>query len=300
MKFPLTIVMITSRQEPKLNWFFDSVSAQCKGGDSINFIVVDSLGRSDKENFLRMVKPKPTVWQGEHRLTKEDWWAASNARNTGICLCTTPWIAFLDDRSLLSPTWLQAVRHAMDENYCVLGSYEKVSNLVVENGMAKSYDEFPNKSGKDSRLTYVLDNKVETPFECGGEWAFGCSLALPLEWCLAVGGYDEMCDGLSMEDCIFGMYLKNSGYCLKFDPRMSIIEDRTAGHLGTPMKREDKGVSPNDKSHALLAMLKDRKTAMHGFDIREVRRKVLAGEPWTAPWGPNVDWYDGEKLEDMK
>lgn len=103
-----------------------------------------------------------------------------------------------------------------------------------------------------------------------------------------------------MEDVIFGLMLTNCGFPIKYDTRMAILEDRTAGQLGTAIKREDKGVSPQDKSHALLAMLKDRKTAMHGFDIRQVRRDVLAGKGWPKPWGPFVDFYDGQKIEDMK
>ena len=300
MKHAITICYITSRQEPKVNWLIDSLAQQVFSGDHVEFIVVDGFSgtRTDVIN-VNSIKPKPTVWQGEHRLTRQDHWAASNSRNTGICLCRTPWIAFLDDRSVLLPTWLQAVRHAMDDNYAVFGTYEKVSNLVVERGLVKSFDPFPNNSGKDSRSTYVAANKSPIPFDCGGEWAFGCTLALPLEWVLSVGGYDETCDGLSMEDVVLGLHLQNNHFPLKFDPRMSILEDRTPGQLGQPMKREDKGISPNDKSHALLAMLKDRKTAMHGFDIREVRRKVLAGEPWPKPWAPTVDFFDGQPVSEM-
>jgi hypothetical protein len=301
MKHALTICYITARQEPMLGWMLDSLGSQIKSGEDVSVVVVDSSGRSNHiyADWVKVVSPKPTVWQGSYRLTKDEWWAASNARNTGICLCKTPWIALLDDRSILTPSWLQSIRHAMDDNYAVFGAYEKVHNLKVDNGFPMSMDFLPNASGKDPREVHVKKENLPVPFKCGGEWAFGCNLALPLEWALNVGGYDETCDGLSMEDCIFGLMLQNRGYELRYDTRMKILEDRTPSTLGTPMIRRDKGVSPNDKSHALLAMLKDRKTAMHGFDIREVRRKVLAGEPWPMPWGPEKDWYDGQLLKDM-
>jgi len=301
VKYPLTISYITGREEPKLHWFLDSLGKQIQPGEDVKVVVVDFFGRSGQiyADWVKVVAPKPTVWQGPHRLTKDNWWSASNSRNSSICLCRTPWIAFLDDRSILTPSWLQSIRHAMDENYAVFGAYEKVTNLVVENGFPISMDVQPNGSGKDPRETHVKKENLGNPFKMGGEWAFGCNLALPLEWALNVGGYDETCDGLSMEDCIFGLMLQNRGYDLRYDTRMKILEDRTPSALGTPMIRRDKGVSPNDKSHALLAMLKDRKTAMHGFDIREVRRKKLAGEPWPAPWGPEKDWYDGQPVSEM-
>lgn len=288
MKFGLTIVYITAREKPMLTWLYESLSPQCLDGEPIRILVVDRK------------TIKPTVWQGDYRLTQDDWWAASCARNTGICLCKTEWIAFLDDRSLLTPSWLQSVRHAMDDGYAVFGAYEKVHHLKAENGFPLSFEVLPESTGKDSRETYVKTGNHPIPFDCGGEWAFGCNLALPLEWALNVGGYDETCDGLSMEDCIFGLMLQNNGYPLKYDPRMKILEDRTPSELGTPMIRRDKGVSPNDKSHALLEMLRHRKTAMHGFEIREVRRNALAGKGWPKPWGPTHDFWDGQKLEDMK
>lgn len=311
MKRALTVVYITSRQEPHLEWLYDSLRPQVKSGEVVEVVIVDSLNDSrnpwdkvmvskdGKTRTYTTVCPKPTVWQGEHRLTKQDWWAASNARNTGICLCKTPWIAFLDDRSILTPTWLQAIRHAMDDNYVVCGAYEKVHNLKVENGFPVAFDVLPENSGKDSRELYIKGGNHEVPFNCGGEWAFGCTLALPIEWALCIGGYDETCDGLSMEDVIFGLMLQNNGYPIKYDTRMKILEDRTPSALGTPMKREDKGKSPDDKSHALLKMLRDRKTAMHGFDIREVRKRVLAGEPWPKPWGPTHDFWDNQPLSEM-
>lgn len=307
MKYGLTIVYITARREPKVGWFLHSLGNQIKQGEDVRVIIVDFFNRHDQlyADWIKVVEPKPCVWQGPHRLTttEQHWFTNANARNTGICLCETPWIALLDDRCVLGPEWLQSIRHAMDDNYIVCGSYEKVFDLDVKDGVAVSWKEHVDGNGlnigADPRLVYLRKRNIQTPYQCGGEWLYGCTLAMPLEWALSVNGYDETCDGLGMEDTTFGMFLQNSGYPVVYDRRMSIIEDRTPGQLEPVMKREDKGPHPTNKSHALLAMLKDRKTAMHGFDIREVRRNVLAGKGWPKPWGPTHDFWDGERLEDM-
>src|ERR1043165_3971320 len=95
----LTITYVTGRKDPKIDWFFDSLDRQIEGsGVTINEVIVVSRYYLDYESlFLTQVKPKPNVWQGEHRLTKEDWWAMSNARNTALCLCKADYIAYVDD-----------------------------------------------------------------------------------------------------------------------------------------------------------------------------------------------------------
>lgn len=301
----LTVVYITSRPEPKIEWFLESLYLQAYHDDSITVVVIDSLvprplpwmKNLDSRFRYALGRPKPTVWQGAHRLTKADWWAASNARNTGICLCSTDFIAFVDDRCVLTPTWLQSIREAMAGNYTVFGAYEKRHGMTVENGVIKHGGIV---QAVDGRETYAMAEwQGQTPHACGGEWAFGCTLALPLEWALQVNGYDENCDGLSMEDVIFGMMLQNNGFDLRYDYRMKIIEDRSVEHLGPTMIRKDKGTSPNDKSHALLNSLKGLKSASHPINLRQIRADVLAGKPFPAPWGPTKDWYDEQPVSEM-
>lgn len=302
----LTIVYITNRDEPKLEWFFESLNGNPK------IVVVDS--RWDKRSNLKWdadcgaYLPKPTVWSGPSRLTKEDWWSASNARNTGISLCRTKWIAFADDRSVVLPGWLDRIQASMTSPmpYVVCGAYQKVTQMVVENGSIKSFVANP---GRDSRLN-ALDPRLEyaakywvpnkSPYKCPGEWTYGCSLAMPLEWALSVGGFDETCDGSGGEDYIFGLMLQNNGYPIYFDPEMKIVEDRTPSESQPTMIRRDFGISPNDYSHKILNLLKDRKTAMHGFDIRKLREDALNGKPWPKPWGPTNHLWDGKPLSELK
>ena len=115
-----------------------------------------------------------------------------------------------------------------------------------------------------------------------------------------VGGFDEaICDGLSGEDYCFGKCLENAGYPIKYDPRMMLVEDRTPGQIGPVAIRRDKGVSPNDKSHAALDKLKGLEHTLNKFDIRKLRDDALAGKPWPAPSGSAFDWYDNQPLSEM-
>jgi len=298
----LTVAYITSRFNPKLEWFLDSLKNQLKAGESVEVIIVDSFPDCHTHdhqipNISKIqVQPKPTVWQGEYRLTKDNWWAKSNALNTAICLCKTEWISFLDDRCVLLDGWLERIKSAMAGNYAVCGSYEKRINMTVENGVIQNGGII---TGKDCR-----DMGVTQPIPCGGEWLFGCNFALPLEWALNVNGFEELLDGLSSEDTQFGAMLSNNGYPLKFDVKMKIIEDRTSSEIGAAMKRTSKerwGNDEQDKGHEAIRRFHGNKQAQHGFNIRELRAKVLAGEPFPIPdkTKEHRDWFDGMLIKDF-
>lgn len=294
----LTVVFVTARKSPCIGWFLDSLYRQQKTGDDIKVIAVDLYHKGVvTSGNVTVTEPKPTVWQGNHRLTKENWWATSSALNTGICLCKTEWVAFQDDRAVLLPGWLDCIREAQSGKYAVFGSYEKRHGMKVENGVIVHGGIV---TGEDSRKKYVMEHRAgAAPTPAPGEWCFGCTLALPLEWMLQINGWDEMCDGLSMQDVCGGLMLANNGFDLRYDHRMAIVEDRTPDQCGDVMIRKDKGASPNDKSHALLAMLRGRKKAGHKFDLRQVRNTILAGGDWPKPWGPTVDFWDSQPLSEM-
>jgi hypothetical protein len=138
---------------------------------------------------------------------------------------------------------------------------------------------------------------------CPGGWFFGCSYAAPLEWLLQVNGAEEGMDSLSMEDCILGQMLKNNGFQMNFDPQMRMIEDRTEGELssghdvGGNLKRMDKGISPNDKSHAALERFGKLKRTEFTPDLRKLRELKLMPLPLDA--SKYLDWYDSQPIKDF-
>lgn len=286
----LTVAYITSRKEPKIEWFFDSLFGMVSGRISIKIIVVDSdVNRTPLHPYMlnsgavKSVSPKPTIWQGTHRITREDWWAKSNALNTAICLCRTEWIAFVDDRSVLASGWLYCIEEAMRGQYAVCGYYEKRANMRVENG---EIIDAGTLLGADTRTpgTYPFDS-----------W-YGGHGALPLEWCLRVQGFPEVADSLGSEDSLFGILLRNFGFPVYYDSRMRLIEDRTPGEIGGALRRSDWGESPRDASHALVEMFRDKTTSQNEFDIRNMRDRVLNGEPFPPPTSSPIHWFSGQPI----
>lgn len=329
MKTNLTIAYMTSRKNPQINWFFDSLHRET-GGDytGIKVVVVDFWAKQRNEpdhntsalknaamvipnrgGAFAHVEPKPTVWQGTARLTKADYFAAANARNTALCLAPDGWIALVDDVSVLMPGWLNAVREAMEGNYVVCGSYRKVLELTVDNGNVLGFKDCPN--GHDTRWPAGDDTKAvdcaKTP-----EWTYGCSFAAPVEALLNIGGVPEVCNGIGYEDCVTGFMLANNGYApatgIRYDRRMMTIEsEELHGQLPRFLREDPCRGDPNanprdDMSHALLRILKP-KTYHPGYfgdeGIRGLRQRVLNGEPFPPCGIPLHRWFDGVLLCDL-
>lgn len=312
----LTIAYLTCRKDCKIEWFYASLARQLPKNLSVHIIVVDSWadapGRRedlwekyhqpefcDGGAYWTHRAPKPSVWSGPHRLTKVDYFSAANSRNTALCLAQTDWIAYVDDLSVLVPGWLDAVMQAMRENYIVLGAYRKVRNLDVRDGQIASYDAFP--AGEDNRLKHATGTQTS----CGGNWLFGCSFAAPVEALLSVGGSPEMCDstGLGSEDYCLGIALANAGYAFRYDQRMMTLESEEHHHNPNEIqfKRMDKGVSPNDKSHAMLHTAQRSRYYDNYYPggMRALRERVLAGDPFPVINDPTTDWYDGQPLSEL-
>lgn len=306
-----SVAYISGRDEPHLDWFRDSLRRECDrfGLDfEPQIIVVDALAhfRLNPAVYSGTVHalPKPSIWQGKYRITKEDWFAVANARNTAICLCETEWVCFFDDRCVLMPGYLDALQAAMEVDYVMVGAYEKRERIAVENGIITKKGFV---SGDDCREKYILYNKIEDAFPCPGGWCFGANFACPVEWILEMNGAPELCDGMGFEDVQTGLLLEHNGHALKYDTRAKIVQDRTEGKIGPVYRREDKGLSPNDKSHALLAMFTkpEVKKAMHvpgwDIDLRHIRADILSGKSWPVP--PNIeylDFYDQQPIRDFK
>lgn len=335
----LTIAYFTSRKEPKIEWFFNSLlnEAEASGLDDLTgfkIVVVDfwaqlgpdwpevaKLGfpsvdrRLDQFNqkgakWLKSagaaymhVRPKPTVWQGPHRLTKADYFAAANARNTAICLAPDGYIAFVDDLSVLMPGWLAAVREAQLRGYIVAGAYRKVKDMVVEQGKLVSFTDHP--SGVDHRFGSGVP---QAPVPCPPSWLFGCSLAAPVEAFLKINGYPEACDSMGYEDSITGSALAKNGYEILYDRRMMTYESEELHHQLPVMLREDpcRGdphANPrDDMSHAMLRNFANATRFENYFGeegIRGLRKRVLAGEPFPVMGIPQHRWFDSKPLSEL-
>jgi glycosyltransferase involved in cell wall biosynthesis len=315
----LNIAYVTSRKEPCFEWFADSLKNQIKPEDNIRVIIVDFFAsertiRSSLDvspHVLSLgewhVAPKPTPWQGPHRLTKHDYFAPSNARNTALCYALDGWIVYVDDLSVLMPGWLAAVREAIAENRITCGAFRKVNKLVVEKGNVVSYEDHP--AGVDSRWNQVPDDK---PSKCPPNWLFGCSVVMPVEALLKINGWPELCDstGIGMEDCHTGIALANNGYQLWYDRRMLTFESEERHHNQPTMLRMDKrgkaqvpiGSHPDEKGFAVVTALEKAKRFHNYFEpggIAALRKKILAGEPFPMVVLPDTDFYDKQHLSEL-
>ena len=296
----LTIAYCTSRNSPKIEWFLDSLWLQDPGfADQI--VIVDA--NKDQRGLvghgfqvpIQIVAPKPTVWQGKDRLTKEDWWAVSNSRNTGLCVARGDYILWLDDRCLLGPNWLKAARAADAGKYAVCGTYVKRTGMTVEKGVIKTPGML---TATDHRLGPIFKIK-----RAPGQWFFGGTLGMPIEMALAINGFEELMDGLSCEDCMAGMHLENNGFQIFQDPDLAIIEDRTPGECEPVMKRSSKerwAKDTEDKGHEAFRRFGNLKRASHHWDLRAIRESVLQGHDFPHHNGqPEKDWFDGQPIAEM-
>ena len=323
----LTLAYVTARKDPKIEWLFDSLAKQIENQD-VPLIVVDRhCDAARKVEFRNLhtkallrfsgldgiklqlfhVQPKPNVWNGPHRLTKEDWFAAASHRNTAICLCETSHIAFVDDLSVLMPGWLDAAYEAVEGDYVACGAYKKLKQLVVEGGVPVSYEE--TEAGTDNRLSLVSKDVSE----CDGGWLYGCSVVGPVEAFLSVDGWPEMlCDSMGFEDCCMGIVLRNAGWHLKYDRRLLTLESDELHFVEPAMRKEDwhfedgvpvkGGNGSSDKSHAALAIARQSKTFENAFGeggIRALRDHVLAGNPFPIKQIPEHEWFTGQLISEL-
>jgi hypothetical protein len=297
-RMKITIGFTTSRHNPKFEWFWDSFEDQLRVGEDYEVIRID-LQHGPATSVLRLddrtvSAPKPTVWQGMHRLTRNDWWAVSNARNTVTALARGSYVVWVDDRCVLGKGWLKGIREAAAGNYAVSGAYEKRKNMEVVSGKIMKDGELMSR---DDRLSSRSNLKI---CRAPGSWFFGGTLGMPLEWAFKINGFEERLDSASAEDTMCGLHLENNGLRIAYDPRVFITEDRTPSECGPDMRRTSKERHPNDKTdklHTVLRTIARENRANPDFDLRELHEYMKTHDGFPHHGGmPHNDWFDGQEI----
>lgn len=247
----LSIVYITQRAEPRFEWFADSLANQLAASGSageVEVIVVDGcLTDERRERFarivdgrfaLRHVAPKPTPYNGPHRLTRGSHSTISSARNTGIVYAGSPYVVFVDDCGVLGDGWWREVRTAARHGYVLAGTYENRSDLSIEHGRIDAATDRSTRDALDHRWEQGDD---EALVQIPGSQLFGCVLGVRRELLLALNGFDELCDPIGGEDTQLGVRLEWSGERIYFSRRAMVVKDHMR-HRGDSVVRIDRSV----------------------------------------------------------
>jgi len=275
--------------------------------DDVQVIIVDFWHSERNWTVLKNwfhVPPKPTVWQGPYRLTKKDFFAPSNARNTALCYAKGSHIVYVDDLSLLGDRWMEAVRDAVAQGYICCGAFQKVKNMNVWGGRMMNFEHYPE--GCDQRWPNGDDNKAVPGY---ASWLFGCSVVIPVAALEKINGWPEaICDasGTGAEDTSTGQVLVNTGHILKYDRRLFTYESEELHQQEPQMHRIERGIigdKNNSMSWAVVRMVQNAKhfdNDFHGFpDIAALRRHILKGGEFPIPKTPEHLWYNGTALSEL-
>jgi glycosyltransferase involved in cell wall biosynthesis len=318
------IVYVTGRADPAFDWFADGLAAQLGDGDDVELVVVDALrspartrlfGASVRGRFRwRHVAPKPTPWQGPHRRTREDWFGASSARNTGLVACRAPYIVFVDDCSVPLPGWWKRVKRAAAAGDVVTGAYRKAWSMRVEAG--RLVEARVEASGIDSRWPLGHDRR---PVPVEGGQLFGASIGAPRERLVSLNGFDELCDSIGGEDWQLGLRLVHAGATILYDRSMQTVESEERHRVGRPLRREDPELDRGDYMARLREFGVTRRVVERRHDSSSMVLDIVLGTrspgthgnyywlPALAPRDlaatvgrfPRARWFDGRSLESL-
>lgn len=304
----VSIAYMTNRKKCMWEWFVDSLWQQCNGEQLFQLIFIDYFADDmDRQQELKRIvngrfeythkTPKPSVWQGKHRLTTKNYFCAANSRNTAVCYANRGQLAFVDDLSVLLPGWLDQVLHSSINRYVMAGAYKKVLELTVEEGSIKHYKEFGG--GIDSRWGTGSIDGIQP---CHPAHLFGCSFSVPIQAMLDVNGMDEINDGIGGEDYCLGIRLHRQQWRMFYNRNACTFESEEMHGLEAPMIRLDKRMGDTYSSNIVLnELISSKRIQARGndFNLTELRQHILNGGEFTVPTEPTLDWRDNEPLQNM-
>jgi nucleoside-diphosphate-sugar epimerase len=125
----LNLLEVVRKNCPECVFVF--VSTNKVYGDNPNKIRMQEL--EDRFEFVH-VSPMPSAYQGKNKLSKLNYFCCSIARNTGVCYAKYPYIAFIDDLSVMGNGSLHEIVNCANKNIVAAFAYKKVFNLEVEDG----------------------------------------------------------------------------------------------------------------------------------------------------------------------
>jgi hypothetical protein len=319
----LSILTCTGRQNPQFKTLADTIAFAAgrlvplmRDPNWLEWVVVDmQLWQNPEARRQELsdavagrirtvhVPPKPTVWQGPHRLTKKDWWALNNARNTGLCYVTQPHVVLLDDCCAVTPEWLYWHLLAAQRKTALAGSFRSVTHAEIVDGMivnVKPYDEGDHRAIQTQSLS---------PVRCGGGWLYGLNCSFPLEAALEIDGYDETYDGQGgSEDSDHGVRLDRAGvkvfYCAQA-PLYQLMETHEEVCHSKARMQKTRVLAGDGLEHYANEYLIEILHGRTGYRpltptlLPVLREWAQAGEELPFIKYPVMDWRDGEMLEDM-
>ena len=331
-----TILQCTYRQEPHFDWLCDSLARQSASLEDAELVVVDGMlwhdGAERRRDTLRRaalpfvrrvgrahdecvqhLAPKPSRWQGPHRMTRSDFYGLANARNTGLIVARGEWVAIADDCSVLHERWLERHRYWHERGHGVAGAFFTYRTARVEDGRIVEGD--PGPYGLDPRAV-----QFPVPILAIQGWGYGLNTSFRLTTAVEIGGWDEMYDAYAgNDDCDFGIRAERAGLSYMFDPdclAYQILADHeeVCGHAGwgekPPRKQKEVILRHDGKPHYCGEGLIERlrlddptrtRPLADWYDLAEQRRIYgETGRIVQERLGPTTHWVDGQPLAEME
>jgi len=324
----ISVIYTTHRPQPHFDWFADSLARQLDDGET-EVIVVDGLLTPARVAELehtvagrfafRHLRPKPTPYNGPYRLTRNEYFAASSARNTGIALARMPYVLFIDDCSVLMPGYWPEAQRAARHGYIVSGAGQRHVSMVVERGVLLSSRlvEGGIRTAQDPRWKQGDDTRL---VRLGDDQLTGCSFGAPRSLLLGVNGLDELCDSVGGEDAQLGIRFGLAGERIYYSRRMLVVMDEEV-HGGLAMRSRDHDTTSGETyMQRLGAFGVGRRSVSGGWRPWNMILDITYGlrSSWTAGNDyrlsdlhdeadmlrlvdrfPRTHWFDGRPLAEM-